>query len=370
MKKRKLGILLSLLLAAGMILSACGSSKNEEGNKSGSNGDGEKKEDTFSVAMVTDVGGVDDKSFNQSAWEGIQEFGKANGLEKGDGGYDYLQSKSDADYVTNLNNLVRRNFDLIFGIGYLFEKPMKEIADQRPNAKFAIVDGIVEKPNVASIMFKDHEGAFLAGVAAGLATKTNKIGFVGGMEIPVIERFESGFRAGVQAVNPNAKVEINYTGAFDKPELGKVAANKMYSSGVDIIFHASGATGNGVFNEAIERKQKDVNANVWVIGVDRDQYDEGKVVVDGKEYNITLTSSLKLVGVGVKDVAERTKNGEFPGGKVIYYGLKEGGVGLADSRGALSDEILNKVKEFEEKIKSGEIVVPSTREELKNFKVQ
>ncbi|WAA13897.1 BMP family protein [Fervidibacillus halotolerans] len=359
---------MTLLLSLGLVLAACGGG-DDEGSKSGDNGDGDS-EDKFSVAMVTDVGGVDDKSFNQSAWEGIQEFGKDNGLEKGDGGYDYLQSKSDADYTTNINKLIRRGFDLIFGIGYLFEKPMGEIADQRPDSQFAIVDGVVDKPNVASILFKDHEGAFLAGVVAGLFTETNKIGFVGGMEIPVIERFESGFRAGVQSVNPDAEVQINYTGAFDKAELGKAAANQMYSSGVDIIFHAAGATGNGVFNEAKEIKQKDPDANVWVIGVDRDQYDEGAVTVDGKEYNVTLTSSLKLVSVGVKDVSERTMNGNFPGGETIEYGLKEGGVGIADSRGVLSEDILAAVDEWTDKIVNGEVVVPQTYDELEAFSAE
>ncbi|MBA4536251.1 BMP family protein [Bacillus aquiflavi] len=365
MKKRKFGLALSLVLAAGTILGACGKS-DENGGASKS----EDKEKGFSVAMVTDIGGVDDKSFNQSAWEGIKEFGEENGLKKGDGGYDYLQSKSDADYNTNLNNLIRRDFDLVFGIGFLFEEPMKEIAEQRKNANLAIVDGIVELDNVASIMFKDHEGSFLAGVAAALTTKTNKIGFVGGMEIPSIERFESGFRAGVQAVNPEAEVVVNYTGAFDKAELGKAAANKMYSSGIDVIFHAAGATGNGVFNEAKERKTKDPNTDVWVIGVDRDQYEEGKVVINDKEENVTLTSSLKLVSVGVKDVSKKAMEGKFPGGEVIYYGLAEGGVGLADSRGALSDDALAVIEEWNEKIINGEIKVPSTHEELESFKAE
>lgn len=364
MKKRKFGIALSLVLAAGTILGACGKSDNNEAAP-----EAPKKDDTekaFSIAMVTDVGGVDDKSFNQSAWEGIQQFGKENGLEKGDGGYDYLESKSDADYNTNLNNLIRRDFDVVFAIGALFEAPVKEIAEQRKDANLVIVDGEVELDNVASVMFKDHEGAFLAGVAAALQSKTGKVGFVGGMEIPVIERFESGFRAGVQAANPDVEVEVHYTGAFDKAELGKAAANKMYSSGVDIIFHASGATGNGVFNEAKERKQTDPNADVWVIGVDRDQYEEGQV----GDTNVTLTSSLKHVNVGVMDVANKAKEGNFPGGEVLTYGLAEEGVGLADSRGALSDEIMATVDEWQEKIISGDVVVPSTHDELKAFKAE
>lgn len=363
MKKRKFGLAMSIMLAAGTLLGACGQSDDKSSGDSGKT----EKEDTFSVAMVTDVGGVDDKSFNQSAWEGLQEFGKENGMEKGDGGFDYLQSKSDADYNTNLNNLIRRDFDLVFGIGYLFEEPMKEIADQRQNAQLAIVDGIVEKDNVASIMFKEHEGSFLAGAAAALMSKTGKIGFVGGMEIPVIERFEAGFVAGAKSVKPDIQIDVQYTGAFDKAELGKTTANKMYSSGIDIIFHAAGATGNGVFNEAKERKTQDANADVWVIGVDRDQYEEGKV--DDKT-NVTMTSMIKKVNVGVKDIAKRTMDGDFPGGEVVYYGLAEDGVGLADSRGAISADVMAKVDEYKEKIVNGEIKVPSTRKELESFKAE
>ena len=245
--------------------------------------------------MVTDTGGVDDKSFNSSAWKGIQEYGKANGLEKGDGGFDYLQSVDASEYEANLNRLVRRDFDLVYGIGFLLKDAIETIAQQHPDNMFGLVDEESDVANVASIMFKEQEGAFLAGVAAALMTKSNKIGFVGGMDIPVIERFHAGFVDGVAAVNPDIKVDVQYTGNFDKAEDGKAAANRMYTSGVDIIFHAAGGTGNGVFSEAKERKTSDNNAYVWVIGVDSDQYEEGKVGDD----NITLTSMLKRVDLAV-----------------------------------------------------------------------
>lgn len=349
--KRKFGLALSMVLAASTILAACGSDK-EEGKG------GEKTESDFSVAMVTDVGGVDDKSFNQSAWEGIQKFGEDNGLTKGDGGFDYLQSKSDADYNTNLNKLVRRKFDVVFGIGFLMESAVNEIATQQPDANLAIIDAVVDQPNVASVMFKEHEGAYLAGVAAALMSESKQIGFVGGMEIPVIERFEAGFLEGVKAVDPSIKVDVQYTGAFDKAELGKTTANRMYSSGVDIIFHAAGGTGNGVFSEAKELKTKDPNANVWVIGVDSDQYEEGAV----GDTNITLTSVLKGVGAAVQNISELAKEGKFPGGETITYGLAEDGMGLADSRGALPEDVLAQIDEYSKQIISGDIVVPETVE--------
>ncbi|MFJ7933198.1 BMP family protein [Sporosarcina sp. NPDC096371] len=358
MSKRKFGLALSMVLAAGTILGACGTDKEKD--NAGSTGG--SKEDTFSIAMVTDTGGVDDKSFNTSAWLGIQEYGKENNLTKGNGGFDYLQSKEESEYPSNLNKLVQRDFDLIFGIGYLLKDALEEVAEQRPDSKFALVDEVSESPNIASLMFKEQEGAFLAGVAAARMTKSDKIGFVGGMEIPVIERFEAGFVAGVAAVRPDIKVDVKYTGDFAKAELGKAHANRMYSSGVDIIFHAAGGSGNGVFAEAKERKKADPNANVWVIGVDSDQYEEGRV--DDKT-NITLTSMLKRVDIAVKNTAELAAKGEFPGGKVTTFSLADEGIELADSRGAIPEEVLAEVDEFTKKIAAGEIEVPEFTEKKK-----
>ncbi|TQR12918.1 BMP family lipoprotein [Psychrobacillus soli] len=359
MTKRKFGLGLSLVLAAGTILGACGT-KNDEKASTGSEGTdkGTTESTDFSIAMITDVGGVDDKSFNQSAWEGFKAWGAEHGLEKGDGGFDYLQSAGDADYVTNLNNLVRRDFDIVYGIGFLLEEPIGTIADQKPDNKFVILDGVADKPNVVSVLFKEQEVAYLAGVAAALMSETKQVGFVGGMEIPVIERFEAGFVEGVKAVDPSIKVDVQYTGKFDDAALGKTTANRMYSSGVDIIAHAAGGTGNGVFAEAKERKTKDANANVWVIGVDSDQYEEGAV----GDTNVTLTSMLKKVGTAVQDVADAAMAGDFPGGTTLTYGLAEEGVELADSRGNIPQDVLDQIQEYADKVASGEITVPETLE--------
>ena len=357
MKKRKFGLVLTSVLAASAILGACGAKDEEKPAKENENAtSGENnKEEAFSVAMVTDVGGVDDKSFNQSAWEGVQAYGKEHGLEQGEGGFDYLQSKSDADYETNLNNLIRRDFDLVFGIGYMMADAVEAIATENPDNNFALIDAEVKADNVVSVLFKEQEGAFLAGVAAAKMSKSGKIGFVGGVDIPVINRFEAGFVEGAKAVNPDIEIQKKYTGAFDKADLGKITANSMYSSGVDVIFHAAGATGNGVFSEAKERKKKDPNANVWVIGVDADQYEEGKI--DDKT-NVTLTSMLKGVNTAVVDISNKAKNGEFPGGQTLTYGLAEDGVKLADSRGAIPADVQAVIDEYKEKIANGEIKVP------------
>jgi basic membrane protein A and related proteins len=359
LQKRKIGMALSLVLAAGTLLGACG--KSDDTSKNETSKGGEEKGKAFSVAMVTDVGGVDDKSFNQSAWEGLQKFGADNGLKKGKGGFDYLQSKSDADYSTNLNTLARQDFNLVFGIGFLMQAAVEEIAKQQKDSHFAIIDAEVKQPNVASVLFKEQEAAFLAGVAAALTTKSNHIGFIGGMEIPVIERFESGFLAGVKAAKPEVKVDVQYSGAFDKAELGQNIASKMYSSGADVVFHAAGGTGVGLFKEANDLKKKDPAREIWAIGVDSDQANMGP--------DIVLTSALKRVDNAVIDISKKAKDGNFPGGQSIVYGLAEDGVGLApiNSKAASKDAIETAVKDWIEKIKSGAVKVPGTRDELKTF---
>lgn len=312
-------------------------------------------EEDFSTVMITDIGGVDDGSFNQSAWEGMVEFGEANGLERGVNGYEYLQSNSDSDFVTHLNTAVQSNFDLIFGIGFKLETAMREMAEQQPEKHFAIVDSVIDLPNVASLTFKDHEASFLAGVAAAMTTKTNKVGFVGGQEGFVIDRFEAGFVAGVEAINPDVEVVIEYAGSFGDAAKGKQIAAAMYANDVDIIFHASGDTGNGVFSEAKDIVTADPSREIYVIGVDRDQEAEGIVEIDGEERHLTLTSTLKQVGAAVKSFAEQTKAGNFEAGNKVY-GLEDGGVGLTD--GQLSEEVLAAVKEYSDKIIAGDIKVP------------
>lgn len=357
MQKRTFGFAMSMVLAAGTILGACGGGAEEE---TSNNSGGSEEKDKFTVAMITDVGGVDDKSFNQSSWEGLQAFGEANGLEKGTDGYDYIQSKSDADYKTNLNTAVRNDFDLIYGIGYKLKPAIEEVAKQRAENHFAIVDEVIEGlDNVASITFKEHEGSFLVGVVAGLQTKSNKVGFIGGIESDLINKFAGGFEAGVKAVNPDADVTIEFAGAFDKADKGQQMASAMYSSGIDIIYHAAGGTGNGVFAEAKSIKQTNPEQEIWVIGVDRDQAEEGKVTVNGKETTVTLTSMIKRVDLAVQDVAEKAKNGEFPGGEKIEYGLESDGVGIAASQDNLTEESIAAVKEWSEKIKNGEVEVPT-----------
>ncbi|GGE44720.1 BMP family ABC transporter substrate-binding protein [Pullulanibacillus camelliae] len=344
------------VLVLGTVLSACGSSNGDDGSKS-SGGD---KKKGFKVAMVTDTGGVNDKSFNQSAWEGLQKFGKDNGL-KLNTDYKYLQSNQASDYEPNLNTLVHNNggYNLIFGIGYLMEDAVKKVAAANPNTHFAIVDDVVNAKNVTSITFKEEQGSFLVGVVAGMMTKTNKIGFVGGEKSALIKKFENGFKAGVKSVNPKADVLVQYAGSFSAADKGQAIANSQYGQGADIIYHAAGATGNGVFNEAQNRKKK--GDNVWVIGVDRDQYDAGM------PEDVTLTSMVKRVDNAVEQLSKDAMNGNYHGGENLQYGLKDNGVGLSEHHDHIPDNVMKKVDDYKKKIINGDIKPPQTDAEYKDF---
>ncbi|MBU5595066.1 BMP family protein [Amphibacillus sp. MSJ-3] len=364
--KKKLLLILALFLSTALVLGACGSSDQDDpsedaGSDEIDNSTGETTD--FSVAMVTDIGGIDDKSFNQSSWEGIQAFAETYGLERGTG-FDYAQSDSGSDYLPNLNGLVQQDYNLIYGIGYELKAAVEEVAKNFPDTYFGIVDDVVEGDNVVSINFSEEQGSFLVGVVAALATETNQVGFVGGVDSVLIKRFETGFVAGVKSVNPEIEVNIDYAESFADPSRGRAIASTMYSSGVDIIYHASGETGNGVFTEAKDRVKNDPDAGVWVIGVDRDQYEEGQI----GDSNVTLTSMIKRVDIAVSDIAVMAMNGEFPGGERLVFGLEDDAIGVADTNEeAFTDEMSQAVDEWMVKILDGDIVVPQTDDELADF---
>lgn len=360
MKKAKLFGIGAVALAAAVTLTACGSnSKSTSSSKS-------KTDAKHSVAIVTDIGGVDDRSFNQSAWEGLEAWGKEHNLKKGTGGYDYIQSKDAADYTTNMNSAVSANFQTIFGIGYLLEDAIKTTAAANSDKHFAIIDSVVDGDNVVSATFRDNEASYLAGIAAAYTTKTNKVGFIGGEEGEVIDHFEAGFKKGVddgaKALNKTINVDIQYAASFGDPAKGKALAANMYENKADIIFHASGGTGAGVFTEAKAINSQLTKAEfdekgVWVIGVDSDQQAEGKFTTkDSKDANFTLTSTLKGVGAAVQDISNRSLKDKFPGGKHLVYGLKDGGVDLTD--GYLSDDAKAAIKDAKQDVIDEKITVP------------
>ncbi|MCL4516219.1 MAG: BMP family ABC transporter substrate-binding protein [Firmicutes bacterium] len=297
------------------------------------------------IAVVTDVGGLGDQSFNDAAYRGLKQVEKELGAK-----ITVVESKKMDDYETNLRSLADQKYDMIWAIGFLMTDAVKNVAPQYPNTKFGIIDSVVDAPNVLSVTFKEEEGSFLQGVIAGMVTKTNKIGFIGGMEFPLIIKFETGFRAGVKAVNPKAQVFVAYTGKFDDPGKGKELAMTQFSQGADIIYHAAGACGIGVIEAAKEKK-------LYAIGVDSDQSHLAP--------NNVVSSMLKRVDVGVFDGSKQVINGTFKGGLKVL-GLKENGVGTAFSKGVkLPANILKKHDYYLKQIAAGKLKVPSTREELK-----
>jgi len=312
----------------------------------------------FKVGLVTDVGGIDDKSFNQGTWEGIVKYAKDTGMPKAN--YKYLQSSAGADYVPNLTTFADEKLSLIIAPGFLFNDAMLEVATKNPTQKLMIIDSVVQDkngkmvPNVANAVFAEHEGSFLVGVAAALKAKAdgkNVLGFIGGMQFALIEKFQAGFEQGVKAVDPSMKILVDYAGDFAAPDKGQALAQKQFNAGAYIIFHAAGGTGNGMIKEAKERSQKgDIR---WGIGVDKDQYADG---VYGTK-SAVLTSMMKRVDVAAYQVCKLTQAGKFPGGQVLTFSLANDGVGIPASNPNLSADIVKKVSEFATQIKSGKLAV-------------
>lgn len=352
MKIRKMGLLFA---ASTLFLAACG----KEVKATPETANSEKNAEVSTVAFITDTNGVDDRSFNQSAWEGMVEWGKENDLKQGNAGYQYFQSSNESDYIPNIDQALNVGFQTIFGIGYKLVSAIQDQASANPNINFVMVDEVIEGlDNVVSATFKSNEAAYLAGLSAAYTTTTDKVGFLGGVQVGVIEEFDAGFRQGVadgaKKLNKEIEVTSQYAGAFDAPDKGRTIAQAMYARGIDIIYAAAGATGNGMFQEAKSLNESQ-EKKVWVIGVDRDQREEGNYKKDGKTENFTLTSTLKEVGQTVKDLATKASTGEFPGGEHIVYGLEENGVGV--TKGQLSEEAQEAVETARQEIIDGIIVV-------------
>lgn len=345
---------------------------------------------SFTVGLVTDVGGRGDQSFNDSALRGLEAWaanqksvgGKYVALSETERAASVpselapriaplkikplvVQSKAQEDYQPNLQLLVDQGADLTVGTGFMLENAVEAAAKQNPKSKFLLIDSPLldakgtpqTLPNVRTVVFKEEEGSFLVGALAGLVSQ-NTVGFVGGMEIPLIKKFEAGFRAGVKTTNPKAKVLIQYTGSFDNVSAGKQSAKDLIVKGCEVIFHAAGSDGNGVIQAIKEARA--AGTAVYAIGVDSDQSHLAPDAV--------LTSMLKRVDLAVWQAANDLVAGTFTGGDT-RLGLKEGGVGYAPVRVEFpnKEEMLQRVTKLQVKIVAGEIKVPSNMAELESF---
>ncbi len=359
--------LLAALFALALLVAACGGDggeTTEAGDASepaagseaaGSEPAGGAAASDVRAAMVTDVGGLGDQSFNDSANAGLERAASELGAEN-----NVLESAAPTDYVNNLTQLAQNGFEPVFAVGFLMTDAVAEVAPQFPEQSFAIIDSVVEEPNVASLTFREEQGSYLAGVVAGLMTQedtefTNPddkvVGFLGGLEGPLIKRFEAGYAAGVESVCADCEVLVEYAGttpeAFNDPAAGQEISLRLNDQGADVVYHASGATGAGLFEAANDRQ-------FFAIGVDSDQ----AAVNPGVPI---LTSMLKRVDNAVFQTVEAFANDQYPGGELQTFGLAEDGVGLApfgEFEDLVPSEVTDAVDQARQDIIDGAVEVP------------
>jgi len=310
------------------------------------------------VGIVFDIGGKNDRSFNAAAWEGVKRAQQDLDICL----YD-VEPGNPTSIEPAMRAFAEKNFDLIIGVGFAQGPIMQKVALDYPNNKFAIIDGVIFEAdgktplkNVASLVFREHEGSYLVGMIAASKSKTGTLGFLGGMDIPLIHRFAKGYQEGALSVNPNAKFVVNYVGvtdgAWNNPGKGKELSLAQIEKGADVIFTAAGNSGLGAF-DAVEQYGKNAQgeANKFVIGVDSNQ--------NGVKPGFVLTSMVKKVDNAVYDVVNEVLNGRFQGGFHVF-GLDKDGVAYAmdeHNKALIPPDVIQKVEEARTKIGTGEIKV-------------
>ena len=350
MKKKIVALMLSALMVTGLV--GCGSDNNStEGNR-------------LKVGMVTDTGTIDDKSFNQGTWEGIEKAKKEFGLQT-----TFMQpnGESEASYLTEIQNLYDSGYKFIVTPGYKFETAIYKAQDKYADSKFVLIDGepndgngntkVAE--NTVAVYFAEEQSGFIAGVAAAVQLKNGDFGFIGGMEVPSVKKFNYGFQQGVAYANEHYGTSVSlkneniiYSGSFSDTALGQQLAAQMYNNGVKAIFTAAAGVNIGVITEA---KSRVVNGEeVWVIGVDSDQYDDG--IYEGNK-SVVLTSAIKKIEEATYQIIKDEIDGKFPGGEVLRFDAKNDAVGIPTENPNLNEEATSKANEVTNAIKSGEIEV-------------
>jgi basic membrane protein A len=299
----------------------------------------------FQVGLLLDKAGKDDASFNASAYRGIERAEKELGVKS-----KTVEAKDTAQAEALLRSLGQKKFDLIIAIGFSQADAVKRVAQTMPNIKFVIVDAEVKAPNVTSVMFAEHEGAFLMGALAAMKSKSAQIGFIGGMDVPLIRRFQMGYDAGAKYQNPKVKVSSAYIGvtgdAFNNPPKAKEVAILQNNQGADVIFHAAGASGKGLFDAAEEK-------NFLAIGVDSNQ--------NSAKPGRVLTSMLKKVDVAVFDAIKKSKESSLKSGESIFHDFSTGGIDWAldaHNRSLVTPEMEKRANEIKQAIVAGKVTVP------------
>ncbi|MEZ5426024.1 MAG: BMP family ABC transporter substrate-binding protein [Pyrinomonadaceae bacterium] len=334
-----------IILAFGLMATGCGSSASAT------------DENKIRVGIVFDIGGKNDRSFNAAAWEGVKHARKDLDIVLRD-----VEPGNPTSIEPAMRAFAEEDFDLIIGVGFAQGPIMARVAKDYPNIKFAIIDGVINDdqgnpmPNVASLVFREHEGSYLVGMIAAEKSRTGVLGFVGGMDIPLIHRFKTGYEEGAKSVNPNIKVYANYVGvtdaAWNDPGKGKELALSQIEKGADVIFTAAGNSGLGAFDAVEQYGLNDRGeANRFVIGVDSNQ--------NGVKPGFVLTSMVKRVDNAVYDVVKEVKEGKFKGGFHVF-GLDKEGVAYAmdeNNQPLIAPKTIEDVEEAKKKIIDGEIKV-------------
>lgn len=326
-----------LLLSAPFLISGCGTSVARDRSK-------------IHVGIVFDIGGKDDRSFNAAAWQGVQRAAKDFPIVLRD-----IEPGTPNAIEPAMRAFAEQDFDLIIGVGFAQEPIMQMVAKDYPNIQFAIIDGVSKLPNVASLVFKEHEGSFLVGILAAKESKTGTIGFLGGMDIGLIHRFAQGYEEGAKSVNPNIRVIRNYVGvtdaAWNNPGKGKELSLAQIGKGADVIFTAAGNSGLGAFDAVEQQGKQNGRATHFVIGVDSNQ----NMVKPG----FVLTSMVKRVDNAVYDIVRDVVNHQFSPGLHVF-GLDKDGVGYAMdeyNKDLVSPEAIQQAEDAKKKIIAGEIKV-------------
>ncbi|MBN2853225.1 MAG: BMP family ABC transporter substrate-binding protein [Clostridia bacterium] len=365
--KKSLSIILSLMLVVALLAGCSGGTTSKSSIEKMTPGSNL----SFKVGMVTDAGTIDDKSFNQGTWEGVVQAGLDFGLET-----KYLKPSgtTQAEYLTEIGNLYDAGYKFIVCPGFKFETTIFEAQTKYPDAKFVLIDGYphtgdynpVVGSNVVSIFFAENESGFYAGLAAALQLKTGEVGFIGGMEIPAVQKFNWGFQQGIKYANDTYDTTITmnaenfvYQGSFDNVAAGQQLAAGMFDKGVDAIFCAAGGVGVGAINEAKQRANN--GEKVWIIGVDVDQYSEG--IYDGTK-SIILTSAMKKIDQASYDMILDETFNRFQGGQILTFDSTNGGVGIPVENPNLDKSVVTKVQDAFDKVVAGTIVVAAEQGNL------
>lgn len=332
----------------------------------------EKTGEDLKVTMITDSGSIDDKSFNQGTWEGIQHYEEeVGGIEA-----NYLTptDNSTESFLNSIDNAVLIGAEVIVTPGFAFEEAIGKAQKQYPNVKFILIDGqplvgseYTVENNTQSIFFKEQEASFLTGIATALTSQTQKIGFIGGIKVPAVEKLGWGFVSGIAYANEKLGTSVEvvdyiYQGTFTDTQAGQMLASGMFDKGVDVILQASGMVGVGAMTEAKTRTE--AGDKVYVVGVDVDQYDSG-LMANGE--SIILTSAMKKLDEAVYQALEDIQADNFKGGSTNVLGVVENGVGLPSENPNLTGNVLETVEAVKELIEAGQVKVPATLEETKQF---